>query len=105
MSGQERDRLLLRCKQYNKKVSQGIPALLNKLHLAGSGRRDTCPITAGTLTVVYAPWTAVNTQNKRFCKTKGLNLDSVMNVNFKWQKKTRKSKRKTWQACNEIRKT
>lgn len=72
MSGQERERVLLRCKQYNKKVSQGIPGLLNKLHLAGSGRRDTCPLTAGTLTVVYAPWTAVNTQNKRFCKKKGL---------------------------------
>jgi len=52
-SGQGRDRLLLRCKKYKEKASQGIPVLPSKLHLAGAGRRDTCPFTAGTLTLVY----------------------------------------------------
>lgn len=52
------------CSDVKKILRKGDSSFPHKLHLAGSGRRDPRPFTAGTITIVYTPWTAGNTENK-----------------------------------------
>lgn len=91
MSGQERDRLLLRCKK--KYYEKGIPAfLINFTWQAVAGETRVHLQLAQSTSFIHRG--QLVTQKTRFCKTQGLNLESVMNVKFQVTEKSTNAREK-----------